>query len=463
MFDASTYAARRARLADQLGSGLVLLPGNGEMPMNYADNTYRFRQDSTFLYYFGLDSPGLAAVIDVDERRDTLFGDEASLDDIIWMGPQVAMTERAQAVGAAHCEPLAALPGIVQDALARGRRVHVLPQYRHDGALWLERLTGVRADMHARHASLPLIKAIVAQRSIKSDEEIAEIERAVAITGEMHRTAMRLTRPGVYEYEVAGAIEGVALAQGGRLSFPVIFSVHGETLHNHHHGNRMEAGQVAVNDSGAEGPLAYAGDITRTIPVGGRFIGAHRDLYQAVLRAEMRAIEAVRPGVPYRDIHLMAARSLAEDLAALGCLRGDLDAAVAAGAHALFFPHGLGHMLGLDVHDMENLGEHHVGYDDTVTRSTQFGLRSLRLARALQPGFVLTVEPGLYFIPALIDRWRSEKAHAAFIDYDAVDRFRGAGGIRIEDNVVVTESGGRVLGPPIPKQIDEVEALTGVC
>jgi Xaa-Pro aminopeptidase len=459
MFDATTYSARRARLAAELGSGLVLFLGNGETPMNYTDNAYAFRQDSTFLYYWGLAAPNLAAAIDADERREIVFGDEASLDDIVWMGPQRPVAQRARDVGAEETEPLAALGDVVREAVQRGRRVHFLPQYRTDNALWLERLLGVRPDMQPHHASLPLIRTIVAQRSVKSEAEVAEIEHAVGITRDMHMMAMRLTRPGVYEYEVAGSIEGVALARGGRIAFPVIFSVHGETLHNHHHGNRMEAGQLAVNDSGAEGPLGYAGDITRTIPVGGRFIGPQRDLYQAVLRAQMAAIDAVRPGVPYRDVHLLAARSLAGDLAALGCMRGDLDAAVAAGAHALFFPHGLGHMMGLDVHDMENLGENHVGYDETIARSTQFGLRSLRLARALEPGFVLTVEPGVYFIPALIDRWKAERRLEEFVDYDGVEKFRHAGGIRIEDNVLVTDSGGRVLGPPIPKQMAEVEAL----
>jgi len=257
-------------------------------------------------------------------------------------------------------------------------------------------------------------------------------------------------------------MEGLALEKGGRLSFPIIFSVHGETLHNHHHGNKMEAGQMAVNDSGAESAMGYAGDITRTIPIGGRLVGAQRDLYNAVLHAQVHAIEAIRPGVPYRDVHLRAARDMVVALTALGCMQGDPDEAVAAGAHALFFPHGLGHMMGLDVHDMESLGEDHVGYDDTVERSEQFGLKSLRLAKALQPGYVLTVEPGLYFIPTLIDRWHAEGRHTSFINYAVVDRFRHAGGIRIEDNVVVTEAGGRVLGTPIPKQASDVEALASV-
>jgi Xaa-Pro aminopeptidase len=459
MFDAATYISRRQRLAADLGSGIALFLGHGEAPMNYADNPYPFRQDSSFLYFWGLDRPNLAALLDADEGRAVVFGDEFTLDDIVWLGPQPTIAELAARAGVTETAPRAALAEALAEAAARGRRVHVLPQYRAETALLVEQLLGIRAEAVNRHASIPFIRAVVAQRSVKSSEEIAEIERALEVTGEMHLLAMRLARPGAYERELAGAMEGAAVSRGVRLAFPVICSIHGETLHNHAYGNRLERGHLVVNDSGAESPAHYAGDITRTIPVGGRFTGAQRDVYQAVLAAQRRALEAIRPGVPFRDVHLAASRSLAADLKALGCLRGDPEAAVAEGAHALFFPHGLGHMLGLDVHDMEGLGEDHVGYDGTIARSTQFGLRSLRLARAVQPGFVLTVEPGLYFIPALIDRWRAEGRFQAFIDYDAVDRFRSLGGIRIEDDVVVTEGGCRVLGPPIPKAIEEVEAL----
>jgi Xaa-Pro aminopeptidase len=462
MFEASTYTARRNRLAADLGSGLVLLLGHAEAPMNYADNQYPFRQDASFLYFLGLNRPDLAALIDADTGETVVFGDELTLDDIVWMGPQPTIAEQAARAGVTWTAPRAALGEALCKAASQGRAVHYLPQYRADNLLAIERLLGVRAADVNASASVPLAKAVIAQRSVKSLEELLEIEKALEITREMHLLAMRLARPGVYEHEVAGAIEGLALAKGGRLAFPVIFSVHGETLHNHHHGNRMDAGQMAVNDSGAEAASGYAGDITRTIPVGGRFVGAQRDLYEAVLRAQVSAINAIRPGVRYLDVHLQAARDMAVSLTALGCMQGDPDEAVAAGAHALFFPHGLGHMMGLDVHDMEALGEHLVGYDDTVARSTQFGLKSLRLAKALQPGHVLTVEPGLYFIPTLIDRWQAERRHASFIDYATVNRFRNAGGVRIEDNVVVTEAGGRVLGAPIPKQVGDVEALASV-
>ncbi len=459
MFDRSTYVQRRQRLADALGSGVALFLGNPELPMNYAANSFQFRQDSSFLYYWGLDDPDLAAVIDLDERTEAVFGDDFTVDDIVWRGPQPTIAERAAGAGVTCTAPRSALIGKLAQAVRSGRRVHFLPQYVAENRLAVDRLLGIRADAVNDHASADFIGAIVRQRAVKSAEELAEIEAALETCYEMHTLAMRLARPGVYEREVAGAIEGVAVSRGVRLAFPVIFSIHGETLHNHHHGNRMEAGQMAVNDSGAESPRHYAGDITRTIPIGGKFVGIQRDLYLSVLRAQRAAIAATRPGVRFKEVHLGAGKSLLSDLKDIGCVKGNLDDAVTAGVQGLFFQCGLGHMMGLDVHDMEGLGEQYVGYDDTVQRSTQFGLKSLRLARPLQPGFVLTVEPGLYFIPQLIDRWRAEGRFSEFVNYDAVEKLRGFGGIRIEDDVVVTESGCRVLGRPIPVEIDDVERL----
>jgi Xaa-Pro aminopeptidase len=459
MFEASVYVARRDRLMADVGSGLILFLGHGEAPKNYADNTYGFRQDSSFLYFWGLDHADFAAVLDTDERRATVYGDDFTVDQIVWMGPQKTVAELAAEVGVADTAPRAALQERLVQALRQGRTVHFLPQYRGENQILLGRLVGLNPDRVNDHASVPLIKAVVAQRAKKSDLEVREIETALDITRAMHVLAMRQARPGGYERDIAGAMEGVAVSRGGQLAFPIIFSIHGETLHNHYHGNRMEAGQMAVNDSGAESARGYAADITRTIPIGGRFTGAQRDLYLSVLNAEKRAIETVRPGVPFKQIHLQACRALAEDLKALGCMKGDLDEAVAAGAHALFFQCGLGHMLGLDVHDMEGLGEQYVGYDETVQRSPQFGLKSLRLARALEPGFVITVEPGIYMIPQLMDRWRAEGRFTDFVNYDVVDKFRAFGGIRIEDDVLVTKTGCRILGPAIPKEIDEVEQI----
>ncbi len=457
MFTAATYIQRRARLMDDLRSGLVVFLGNPEMPANYADNTFPFRQDSSFLYFWGLDSPDLAATLDLDERRETIYGHDFTVDEIVWRGPQPKLADRAATVGVKDALPPEALADRVARALAAKRRVHVLPQYAARNAQLLESVLGLRAGTINDAVSVDLIKAIVRQRATKSDEELREIERALDVTSAMHLLAMHRARPGVYEREVAGAMHGLVVSSGVNLAFPIIFSIHGETLHNHEHGNRMQAGQMAVNDSGAESDGHYAADITRTIPIGGCFQGVQRDLYQAVLRAQKKAIEAIRPGVPFKQIHLRACRSLAGDMKDLGMMRGDLDAAVEAGAHALFFQCGLGHMMGLDVHDMEGLGEQYVGYDETVQRSPQFGLKSLRMARALEPGFVMTVEPGLYFIPQLIDLWGAEKRFADFINYDAVERFRHAGGIRVEDDVVVTETGCRILGEAIPLAMEDVE------
>jgi len=461
MFDSRIYTARRERLRQQIGSGLLLFPGNGESPMNYPDNPYHFRQDSSFLYFFGLDSPGLAGMVDVDSNRDILFGDDVSVDDIIWMGDQVLLKDRAAQVGVQDVRPFAQLSEVVQQAIQQGRRIHFLPPYRSENKVELQDLLGIRSDKIKAYASLELVKAVVEQRSVKIPEEVNEIELALAATYDMHTTAMKMARAGVKESEIAGRIEGIALAHGGYISFPVILTVNGQILHNHYHGNTLEAGQLMVNDSGAESSMHYAGDITRTVPVGGTFTEKQRGIYSLVLKAQEAAIQAIRPGVMNKQVHLKAAGVITEGLKELGLMQGDTEAAVAAGAHALFMPHGLGHMLGLDVHDMEDLGENLVGYDQTVKRSDQFGLAYLRLAKELKPGFVLTVEPGIYFIPALIDKWRNEKKHPEFIDYEQVDAYRDFGGIRIEDDVLVTEEGCRVLGKPIPKRIDELESIVG--
>ncbi|MEW6074116.1 MAG: aminopeptidase P family protein [Planctomycetota bacterium] len=458
MFAAQIYTERRARLRERVGSGVILLPGNEESPMNYPDNTFRFRQDGTFLYFFGLDAPHLAALIDADEGEEVVYGDEVTMDDIIWMGPQRPLAEKAAAAGAGATAPHAALGAALEKARRAGRPVHYLPPYRGETALLLHGLLGTPAAALRAGASLALTRAVVEQRSVKSSAEVAEIEKALEISHEMHTAAMRMARPGMVEREVAGVVDGIALARGGRNSFPTIFTTHGETLHNHYHGNVLREGNLVLHDSGAESPLHYASDITRTFPAGGKFTERQREVYSAVLAAQKRAIAAVRPGVEFREVHSLACEVLAGGLVELGLMRGDPHEAVRAGAHALFCPHGLGHMLGLDVHDMEGLGEDHVGYDETIRRSETFGFRALRLGRALREGFVLTMEPGLYFIPALIDQWKAAGRHAAFIDYDAVDGFRDFGGIRIEDDVLVLAGGSRVLGRPIPKTVADVEA-----
>ncbi|HMB92028.1 MAG TPA: aminopeptidase P family protein [Rhodothermales bacterium] len=459
MFSAEVYQRRRQQLQQQLDGGLVVLLGNDESPMNYRANPYPFRQDSDFIYFVGADWPGLAAVIDVDAGSTTLFGNDLSLDDIVWMGPHPTVAERAERSGIEQTAPWEALSQIIKQAANQGRVIHYPPPYRADNTQKLAAWLGCSPDEVLDGASLPLITAIVAQRSVKSDAEITAIEEAIGVAHAMHTAVMREAKAGMTEAEIAGLVEGIAIAGGGRLSFPLILSNHGEILHNHHHTNTLQRGDLVVCDGGAAIPSYYASDITRTFPIGGSFSTQQAEIYQIVLDAQEAAIAATRPDVLFRDVHLLAARHLTEGLKGLGLMRGDIDEAVAAGAHALFFPHGLGHMMGLDVHDMEGLGEDHVGYDDEIQRSNQFGLSALRLGKRLQPGYVVTVEPGLYFIPALIDQWQADNQHADFIDYDRVADFRDFGGVRIEDDVLVTEDGLRILGPPIPKHIDEVEAL----
>jgi len=458
MFDADIYVQRRENLKKQVGSGVVLFIGNSDSPMNYADNQYLFRQDSSFLYFWGLDYPSLAAVIDIDDDKEIVFGDDLTVDDIVWMGPQPTLQDKSRKAGVKDTAPLDKLETAIREAVRNGRKIHYLPQYRAGNILVLEKLLGIYPSQVNAYASAALIKAVVAQRNVKSAVEIEQIEQALDIAYKMQTLAMKMAKPGVRESEIAGAMEGLVLAEGGRIAFPVIFSIHGETLHNHFHGNIMKEGDMAVNDSGAETGMHYASDITRTIPVSGAFMQKQRDIYEIVLKSQLSAIDAIKPGVQYRDVHLLTAKVIAGGLRDLGLMKGNIDAAVEQGAHALFFPHGVGHMMGLDVHDMENLGENYVGYDEGIKRSEQFGLAYLRLAKELIPGYVLTVEPGIYFIPELIDMWKSEKKFKEFINYKTVEKYRDFGGIRIEDDVLVTENGHRVLGKPIPKTVEEVES-----
>jgi Xaa-Pro aminopeptidase len=459
MFEAEVYVKRRKSLKDQMKSGIILLLGNEESPMNYPANTYHFRQDSNFLYFFGLDNPGFAGLIDVEEDKDYIYGEDFTLDDIIWMGPQPTVKKLAQHVGVSHSGSLAQLKEKLNIAISQNRKIHFVPPYRAENILKLEKLLGIVNSNIKQYASLDLIKAIVKLRSVKSEAEISEIEKALDISTEMYTVIMQLAFPGTYEREIAGKIEGIANSYGNTIAFPIILSVHGETLHNHYHGNRLEKNQLLVADSGAESPEHYASDITRTFPVGGVFTPLQKEIYQLVLDSQLAAIEAMKPGKPFKEIHLQVAKIMASGLKDLGLMKGDVDTAVNEGAHAMFFPHGLGHMMGLDVHDMEDLGEDYIGYDDTIKRSDQFGLAYLRMAKALQPGYVITVEPGIYFIPALIDKWNAEKKFTDFINYSKVEQYKKFGGIRIEDDVLVTQEGHRVLGKSIPKSIDEIEAL----
>ncbi len=459
MFSANTYQSRRDRLKKDLKSGLLLFLGNNEVGMNYAGNTYHFRQDSNFLYFFGIDKPGLAAAIDIESGREILFGDELSMEDIVWTGAMPSLKDLAGQVGVREVLPFRRLLPFVKRARKDGQAVHFLPPYRHDNMLWLKDALNISAPKQKGAASEAFIRAVVAQRAHKTAEEIVEMERAVNISGAMHVAAMKAAREGMIEAELAGLVEGIAVGGGGHLSYGIILSVYGQILHNHYHGNTLRKGQLVLGDFGAETAMHYAGDITRTFPVTSKFTTKQREIYEIVLDAEVSAIQSLRPGLTYQSVHLATARRMAEGLKAIGLMQGDLDEAVAQGAHALFFPHGLGHMMGLDVHDMEDLGEKYVGYSDGVQRSTQFGTAYLRLARELEPGFVLTVEPGIYFIPELIDQWRRKKKFTEFINYPALKKYRDFGGIRVEDNVLITDTGHRVLGEPIPKTVEEVERL----
>ncbi len=459
MFDTKRYCQRREALKKQLSSGVALFIGNKETPMNYPANTYHFRQDSSFLYFFGLDTPDLVGIVDIDEDKEIIFGNDLSLEDIIWMGHQPKLAEKAKKSGVKQVAPLKQAEEYLKSAVEAGRRVHYLPPYRPETVLDLASLLGKTPAEVKAGASEDLIKAVVALRSVKDEAEIKEIEAALNITCDMYLAAMKMARPGKLEWELVGAMEGIALARGCRLAFPTILTINGQILHNHDHSNRLEKGRMLVIDAGAESSEHYAADITRTIPVGWKFTRQQKDVYELVLQAQETAIAAIRPGIQYREVHLEVCRVIASGLKDLGLMKGDTEEAVQQGAHALFFPHGIGHMLGLDVHDMEGLGEKFVGYDETVERSQQFGLAYLRLARTLHPGFVLTVEPGIYFIPALIASWKKEKKHQAFINYQKVMEFINFGGIRIEDDVLVTTDGRRVLGKRIPKKVKEIEGL----
>ena len=460
MFETSVYKNRRARLKEKVKSGLVLILGNGEAPANYTDNTYKFRQDSSFLYFFGLNQPGFAGVIDIDSGDEYIFGNDVDMDDIIWMGPQPSVKDMAARVGVSKTAPFARLADCMKTAISQGRRIHFLPPYRFRNMLLLEELLGIRPALVKNYASLELIKAVVDLRSVKEPCEIEEITKACNIGYEMHTAAMRNCKPGVKEQYIAGLIEGIAASYGSMVSFPVILSQNGETLHNHDHSQILQEGRMMLTDAGAEEVSHYCSDFTRTVPVGGKFLTRQKEVYNIVLAANNKAIEIAKPGVTYQYVHLEVCKVLAQGLKDLGLMKGDVNEAVAAGAHALFMPHGLGHMMGLDVHDMEDLGPIYVGYDDETRPIDQFGTSSLRMGRRLQEGFVITDEPGCYFIPALIDQWRAQGIHKEFLNYDKIETFKDFGGIRLEDDILIIPGGSRFLGDKrTPITVEEVEEI----
>ncbi len=459
MFPKEVYIERRKKLREKMKSGILLFIGNQDVPFNYPSNIYPFRQDSAFLYFFGVDQPNLAAIIDVESGDEIVFGDELTIDDIIWMGKLPTVKDLSAEAGINKVLPFGELKNILSKAIKQNRKVHFLPPYRGETKHQLEMLLGIKYELTRDYASLELIRAMVEIRAKKDKYEIEDIEKMVDVAYKMHTTAMKMAKPGVLEQEVMGAITGITFGNQGPLSFPAIVTVNGQTLHNNYYNNTLQEGRMLVVDAGAESWLHYASDITRTTPVGGKFNQRQKDVYEIVLKANQTIIQTVKPGMFYKDMHLLSAKIVAQGLKDLGVMRGDVDEAVKAGAHALFYPHGLGHMMGLDVHDMEGVGEDNVGYDHEIQRSDQFGLAFLRLGRRMQTGFVFTVEPGIYFIPDLIDIWKAENKLSEFIDYNKVEQYRDFGGIRIEDDLLITEDGGRVLGTPIPKTVAEVEAV----
>lgn len=458
MFAKEIYVQRRAELKARVGEGLILLFGNNDAPSNYPANAYRFRQDSCFLYFFGQKREGLVGVIDVDNDKEYIFGDDIDIDDIIWTGYVPSVSDLATEVGVSNTAPMAELQTVVNSAKAKGQTIHFVPQCRHDLMIQLADLVGIHPLQSKEKASVKLIKAIVDMRAVKKAEEVAELKKAADIGYMMHTTAQKLCAEGVTEKYIAGVIEGIAMSYGDRCSFQSILSMHGEIQHGYPSHSPMEAGRLMLCDAGAETDENYCSDNTRVTPISGKFTQRQRDIYGAVEAAHDWVIENAKPDVKWLDMHLGACRIITDHLKAIGLMKGDTEEAVRAGAHAMFMPHGLGHMMGLDVHDMEGLGQNFVGFDDEVQPSTQFGLNCLRCGRRLQKGFVMTDEPGIYFIPHLIDLWRSEKKHTDFINYDAVEAFKDFGGVRLEDDIIITDSGCEIIGDKIiPYHIDEVE------
>ncbi|MBQ7360866.1 MAG: aminopeptidase P N-terminal domain-containing protein [Bacteroidaceae bacterium] len=459
MFAKETYIERRRVLKQTVGSGLLLFLGNTETGRNYLDNIYHFRQDSTFLYYFASDYAGLAAIIDIDEDKEIIFGDELTIDDIVWTGVQPTIKEKCERVGITETRPMAQLAVYLKNAQAKGQTIHFLPPYRGEQQVWLQELLGVTPAAQQAAASMKFIRAVINQRNYKSDEEIAQIEEAIDVSVDMHCAAMRAVRPGVTESQIAAIVHAEAAKHGFDLSFPIIATVNGQTLHNHAYGTTpLKEGQMFLLDSGCENAMHYAGDLTTTMPVGKQFTEQQRIVCNILRRAHLAAVDALKPGVEFRNVHNIVLTEIAKGMTDLGLMKGNPEEAALAGAACMFLPHGLGHMMGLDVHDMENLGEVNVGYEEGRTKSTQFGFKSLRLARALEPGFVFTVEPGIYFIPDLIDKWRAEKQFTDFICYDKLDAWRNFGGIRNEEDYLVFEGGSRRLGKYKPMAPEEIEA-----
>lgn len=459
LFSQQTYITRRETLRKRIGSGLIIIMGNNDSPMNYPSNVYKFRQDSCFLYYFAQHREGLVGVIDADEGKEYLIGNDIDIEDIVWFGQVDSVADLAAESGVAHSAPMSYLKELTDKAKKLGRKIHYLPPYRHDIQIQLMDLLGIHPNQQRANASIELIKAVVDQRAVKSAEEIVEIEKACAIGYEMHTTAMNLCQPGTTEQYIAGVISGIASSKGCITSFPSILSMHGEIMHGYPSPRPLEAGRLMLCDAGAETNENYCSDNTRTTPINGKFTQRQRDIYSIVEECHDYALSIAAPGVKWWDVHFGVARLMTERLKELGLMKGDTDEAVKNGAHAMFMPHGLGHMMGMDVHDMEGLGQIYVGFDEEVQPNLkQFGTNCLRCGRRLQEGWVMTDEPGIYFIPALIDDWRVKGINKDFLNFDKLETYKDFGGIRIEDDILITQEGCRFLGEKfIPYHINDVE------
>jgi Xaa-Pro aminopeptidase/Xaa-Pro dipeptidase len=461
MFKADVYRARRNALRKHVRHGLAIFVGHSDASMNYRDNPYPFVQDGCFSYFFGLQAPDLVGVVDLESGQDWLFGSDFDLEAVVWHGSVRTVTEMATAAGVDHAGTPRDLKSMLDAKRKERTPIRFAPAYRGRTQLALCELLDATPATVAGGSCAELISAIVALRECKGPEELSEMEAALDVARDMHVTAMGASRPGIHEREVVAEIERVVRRLDWQLAYPVIFSRSGEILHNHDHSQLLRAGDLVINDSGAASALGYASDITRTLPIGGRFEGRSRTLYEIVLQAQAVAIDSVKPGMRFIDVHKRSMQALVEGLMTFGVFNGRPADVVETGAYAVVCQGGLGHQIGLDVHDMEGLGEDFVGYDREVTRSKLFGLNRVRLGKRVKPGMTITIEPGLYFIPALIEAWRSERRHADFIDYDRLSDFIGAGGLRVEDEIVVTENACRILGKPIPKSIADVEAAMG--
>ena len=461
MFSKETYVNRRAELKKLVKSGIIILFGNNESPANFpANGYYPFRQDSTFLYYFGPKRDGLVGVIDVDNDKELLIGNDIDIDDIVWYGSVDSVHDMAEHAGVKESAPMKQLQVICDNAMKEKRTIHFLPPYRHDTMIQIFDLLGIHPSKQREAASVELIKAVVKMRSTKEQQEIEEIERACAIGYKMHTTAMRVTKPGVTEKYVGGQVNGIANSYGAMVSFPTIFSQHGEIMHGNPSMAVLESGRLALCDCGGETMEHYCSDNTRTFPVNGKFTQRQLEIYSIVEDCHDLALKISKPGVKYFDVHMDVCRLMTDRLKELGLMMGDTEEAVRAGAHAMFLPHGLGHMMGMDVHDMEGLGQTYVGFDDeTRPNLEQFGTNCLRMGRRLEEGFVVTDEPGIYFIPALIDEWLAKGLHKDFINYEKLETYKDFGGIRIEDDILITSDGCRFLGeeriPYHPKDVED--------